>query len=125
MNSKQKRVLKVKVPECGDGAWVLFSASKRDPKETFGEFRVKTNFSFLWDAGEYAAEWEPEYGPIQIWHKCNANDIDAREHYFYEYQNNIGAWSQLAVSNLELPQAANAGDWQYIFNVLKDWAENK
>ena len=123
MNEKQRRVLKVEVkPNC----YLLFSAGRRDPKETYGEFRVQANVSFLYDAGEYAAEWEVEYGPIQIWHKCEKDSEGATEHYFYDYDNSPRwNWSQMAVDSMELPKAANDGDWDYIFNVLKNWADDR
>jgi hypothetical protein len=118
------RVLVVNVPKFGDGAYIIYSAAKRDMKETLGEFRVKNNFSFCFINEDYAAEWEPEYGPIQIWHKCNENDENARPHYIFDFIDSPGgSWSQMAVDQYELPKAANTGDWQYIFNVLKDWAE--
>lgn len=124
MNELFSRVLKVNVKEFGDGAYVLYSASKRDPKETLGDFQVKNHFSFAYIVGDWAAEWEPQNGPIQVWHKCNKDDEGAKEHYIFEYHNSGGFnWSQLSVDRLELPQAAFHANWQYIFNVLKDWAE--
>lgn len=121
-----KRVLKVNVPEYGEGAIVLYSAAKRDMDETLGEFRVKNNFSFAYIDGDYAAEWEPEHGPIQIWHKCEKDAENAKEHYIFDYHDShCGNWSQLAVDRHELPAAANAGNWQYVFSVLKDWCEDR
>lgn len=118
------RVLKVNVPEYGEGAFVLYSASKKD--DPYGEFRVKNHFSFAYVVGDNAAEWEPQYGPIQVWHKCDENSEGAKKHYIFDYTDSGGLnWSQLAVDRHELPQAANHGDWQYIFNVLKDWCEDR
>ena len=117
------RVLKVTVPEYGEGACVLYSASKRD--DPYGDYRVENHFSFACVNGDYAAEWEPEYGPIQVWHKCEKDATNSREHYIIDYTDSQGRnWSQLAVDRCELPQAANHGDWQYIFNVLKSWTED-
>jgi hypothetical protein len=126
MNNIQKRVIRAHLPEYGEGSYLLVSAARRDPKETLGSFYVKPTVSLFYDAGEYGAEWELEYGPIQIWHKCGADDDGAKIHYFYDWQNAPGgSWSQLAVETHELPQAAERGDWQYIFGVLRDWAENR
>jgi hypothetical protein len=123
MNKNQKKVCRALYkPNC----YILVSATRRDPKETFGEFQVTAHMSFLYDAGKVAAEWEPQYGPIQIWRKCDKDSDGAQEHYFYDFQNSApGSWSQLAVSNMELPQAFVSGDYDYIFNVLKDWATNR
>ena len=119
------RVLVVPVLQFGEGAHVIYSAQKRDMKDTCGEFQVKNMFSFCWINGEYAAEWEPEYGPIQVWHRCEKDAEGSRPHYVFEFTDSgFGNWSQLAVSNNELPQAANSGFWQYIFSVLKDWAKD-
>jgi len=116
MNKLQRRVGKAEYkPNC----YILVSASKRDMKETLGEFRVRAHISFLYDSGTIAAEWEPEYGPIQVWEMADSG----KEHYFYDFVVDTPLnWSQLAVENNELSQAFNAGDYDYIFNVLKDWA---
>jgi hypothetical protein len=88
-----------------------------------GDVECKPVVSFLYDAGNYAAEWELEYGPIQVWSKCDADSIDAREHYYYEYVTDSPLdFSQLAVERAELKQAAISGNFPYIFSVLKDWA---
>jgi hypothetical protein len=123
MNEKQKFVIKSEYkPNC----FVLASFARKDPKETRGEFYVRSCVSFLYDAGEYAAEWEPEYGPIQVWHKCAASADGAKEHYYYDFTDSPGGnWSQMAVEQNQLPQAANRGDFDYIFSVLKHWASDR
>ena len=121
MAELKERILKLEhKPNC----FILISFPLRDIEETNGETRVKTTMSFLYDAGEYAAEWEPEYGPIQVWHKCQEDSLDARQHYYYDFTDS-GAfnWSQLAVDKNGLPGAAARGDFDYIFNVLKRWAK--
>ena len=120
MNQFQKLIIKA---EYKPGCFILASFAKRDVRETLGDFRVKAIVSFLFDAGEYAAEWEPESGPIQVWHKCDAGAPNAREHYYFCFTDSEpGNWSQLAVDRNELPQAAQRGDFDYIFGVLKTWA---
>jgi hypothetical protein len=118
------KVLKVNVPEYGEGAYVLYSASQRPMEETLGNFQVKNHFSFAYIVGDNAAEWEPQYGPIQVWHKCDENSKDARKHYIFNYTDSGGLnWSQIAVDKYDLPRAVHTGDWQYVFNVLKDWCD--
>ena len=119
MNKLQKRILKLEYkPNC----YILHSFGQRSYEDTCGDFRVKALMSFLYDVGEYAAEWEPEYGPIQEWHKCEEGAEDSREHYYFDFTDSgPGNWSQMAVDTHELPQAANRGDYDYIFSVLKDW----
>ncbi len=123
MNDKQKRVGKAAFDGIPN-AYILVSASQRDMKETFGDYKCQATMSFLYDAGDVAAEWEPEYGPIQVWRKANANTPEAKEHYFYDWVENCpGNWSQMAVEENELPQAFVGGDYRYIFGVLQGWAE--
>jgi hypothetical protein len=120
MNKLQQQVIKTQYkPNC----FVLASFSQRDIKETQGDFMVKTTISFLFDAGEYAAEWEPEYGPIQVWHKCTADAPNAREHYYFDFTDSKpGNCSQCAVDDNAMPQATNRGDFDHVFAVLKKWA---
>ena len=119
------RVLVVPVSQFGEGAHVIYSASKKSAEDCCGgEVRVKNNFTFCFINGNYAAEWEPEYGPIQVWHKCEKDSENAKPHYIFEFSDSQGGnWSQLAVDKNQLPNAANDGYWQYIFNVLKDWTD--
>ena len=123
MNAKQKRVLKALYkPDC----YILLSGARRDPKETYGDFLVKANVSFFVVNGDYAAEWEPEHGPIQVWHRCNEDAPNGREHYFFDFTDSGPMnWSQLAVETNELPQAFHRGDFDYIFMILKDWASDR
>ncbi len=123
MNKLQQRVGKAAFADIPN-AYILVSASQRDMKETFGDYKVKATMSFLYDAGEVAAEWEPEYGPIQIWRKVSQNTPGAKEHYYYDWvEGGGGHWSQMAVEQEELPQAFVEGDYSYIFGVLQGWAE--
>jgi hypothetical protein len=121
MNELQKKVGKAQFPGI-EGAWILFSAKERKTEE-LSRLMVCSTMSFLFDAGNMAAEWEPEYGPIQIWCKCNADSADAKPHYYYDYQNSSwGNWSQTAVNEEMLPEAYLRGDYAHIFRVLARWA---
>ena len=120
MNEIQMRILKT---EWKQHCFILISFQRRESREP--ETRVKTNMSFLYDAGEYAAEWEPEYGPIQVWHKCEEGAPEARAHYYYDFTDSgFFNFSQLAVDENGLPGAAARGSFDYIFDVLKRWARN-
>ena len=80
---------------------------------------VKYLLSYLFMGEEVAAEWEPRYGPIQIWFKG-----DDREHYTFDrIMKPYADWSQVAVENERLREAALRGDHAHIFRVLKDWAD--
>lgn len=106
-------------------AWLLISGHMRkdDDYPTF-----KANISFLYDNEEIhvAAEWEPQHGPIQIWHRCEEDDEGAHEHYYYDYVNDGPLnWSQLAVDRAQLQSAFANGEYRYIYSVLKEWTENR
>lgn len=104
-----------------ENAYIL--VSPRVVEGSFGDERVAANMSFFFDNGNYGAEWEPEFGPIQIWQKADGPGDGIREHYFYDYvYSNPLNWSQLAVEREELPQAFKGRSWAYIFSVLEDWA---
>jgi hypothetical protein len=122
MNKKQKKVIKAKYK---DNCYILVSGYKRE--EQFDSYlMIEYVTSFLYDAGNVAAEWEMEHGPIQIWYKCEENDEGAEEHYYYDFHNSpILSWSQLAVERYQLKESFIRGDFDYIFNVLKDWTEDR
>lgn len=108
-----------------DNCYILVSARQRDMKTTYGEFLVEPIVSFLFDGGSYAMEWECQYGPVQIFYKATEECENKKEHYFFDYVLDRGLdWSQLAVSEKELPQAFARGDYDYIFSVLKSYGES-
>ena len=122
MNKMQSKVIKA---EYKPGCWILISPMKAKKQYDYG-LKVDYVVSFLYDAGEVAAEWEPRYGPIQMWNKCNEDDENAIEHYFYDWHNTLPAsWSQLSVEREQLPEMFLAGDWDVIFDVLKSWTRNR
>jgi len=122
MNKMQSKVIKA---EYKPGCWILISPMKAKKQYDYG-LKVDYVFSFLYDAGEVAAEWEPRYGPIQTWNKCNKDDENAIEHYFYDWHNTIPlSWSQLSVEREQLPEMFLAGNWDAIFDVLKSWTRNR
>ena len=119
MNKFQRRTGKaVYKPNC----YILISATQKK-EDNISWYRVEPFMTFFYDAGDVAAEWEPEFGPIQVWEKCDKDHESAKEHYFYDYIVDIPCnFSQLAVEENELPQAFVRGDYDYIFGVLKRWA---
>jgi len=121
VNKYQRETLKAPVPSI-ENAYILCSASWRDKTEE--DRGVHPHISFLYDAGDIAAEWGTEHGPIFVWHKCSRDAPDAREHYFYDFVNDKSFnFSQLAVDRAELPAAFEAGHWAHIFAELKEWAQ--
>ena len=119
MNKFQRKIGKaVYKPNC----YILVSATQKKDDD-ISWYRVEPAMTFLYDAGEWAAEWEPRYGPIQTWHKCDADAEGAKPHYFYDFEDTEAlSFSQLAVERERLPQAFVRGDYDYIFSVLEGWA---
>ena len=80
--------------------------------------------SFVYENPEtgYAAEWEPRYGPIQVWHKCEAGSENAIEHYLFDFTDSQGGnWSQLSVESEGFHYAFYDSEWDRIFEMLKGW----
>lgn len=83
----------------------------------------KKCMSFFYDNGIVSSEWEPNYGPITVIYECDKNHPKAQKHWWYDYCTGYGHWTQCAVNELQLPEAFIEGDYEYIFNVLKDYAK--
>jgi len=123
MNKLQRETGKAVYKE---NCYILVSATRKTGELYDDVYYAEPTMSFLYDTGECATEWEPRYGPIQIWNKCNADSENAREHYFYDYvYDKPMNWSQLAVQTEHLPEAFVRGDYEHIFDVLKSWAVNR
>ena len=98
----------------------------------YGEIEILATVSFLADSGKgNAAEWEPKYGPIQMWTECEANwvgdgDRKPRSHWHFAcVQDNPGDWSQLSVERERLKEMLVAGDIDGVFSVLLRWADSR
>lgn len=118
MSDLKKRVATLPFPNIKN-AYILVSGSWRKDHDF-----VEPVVSFLYDAGLKAAEWCPPYGPITIHRKTEEGQENAKKHYFYDYVVNESLnWSQLAVEREGLPEAFVNGNYDYIFEVLKEWAE--
>ena len=113
-----KNIKCIPFPEI-DNAYVVISGHDYE-KNGNG---VRKCMSFFYDNGDVGAEWEPDNGPITVIYKCEKDHKDAKKHWFYDYSTGTGNWSQLAVEEEGLPSAFLDGDYEYIFNVLKDWGE--
>lgn len=104
-------------------------------QSSFGDMQIKPHVSFLADSGDgSAAEWEPQYGPIQVWTECNEdwegrtefnNKIEPRSHWHFPFvEDSPLAWSQLAVEREGLKDMLIRGNLDGIFNVLMRWANH-
>ena len=103
-------------------------------KNTLGESQIKPHVTFLADSGDgFAAEWEPQYGPIQIWTKCAedwsgesplGSKIESRAHWHFPFvQDGTFDYSQMAVEEEGLPGMLSGGDLDGVFDVLQRWAD--
>ncbi len=87
--------------------------------------QVESNMSFLYVNQEKtkAVEWEPNYGPITVLHKCDKDHPEAQAHWYFDYCTGYGDWSQLAVNENHLGKKFYTGNYKELFNVLKEWCE--
>jgi hypothetical protein len=101
----------------------------------FGDIQIEPHVSFLADSGEgSAAEWEPQYGPIQIWEECEegyecedsfGHTTGHRKHWHFPFViDNPLSWSQLAVDREGLKEMLTDGDLDGVFGVLERWANH-
>ncbi|MGI9500383.1 MAG: hypothetical protein ACR2P3_10105 [Geminicoccaceae bacterium] len=129
-----------------EGAFLCLSG-KRKQTEKFGEYwypmsdhnqerwkfdhdlRTEPFVTFLYDAGDVCAEWDGEYGPIQLWFRKNPDygydDAKPIPHWIYGEAYGSGHWSQMAVDEAQLPQRFVDGDYAAIFAELKQWADSR
>ena len=100
---------------------------------SFGDKIIIPHVSFLADSGRgTAAEWEPRYGPIQVWRECTeewegetvcGSRPEPRQHWHFPFVEDEGAkCSQLAVDNEGLKDMLVRGDLDGVFRVLIQWA---
>ena len=84
------------------------------------------HISFIYVGNNKAVEWDGAYGPITVWEKCEVdynNGYDkAQPHWVFPFAHGQGNWSQTAVDKARLPEKFNEGDYEGIFNELKEWA---
>lgn len=97
---------------------------------SFGDQEVFPHVSFLADNGDgSAAEWEPQYGPIQLWTECDESwrgeqNEKPRAHWHFPFvEDRLGDWSQLAVEREGLKGLLARGQVGAIFDVLLRWAD--
>ena len=104
-------------------------------ESSFGDIIVRPHVSFLADNGDgAAAEWEPQYGPIQGWTECPEDwegedefgrAIRARRHWHFPFvEDRSACWSQLAVDREGLKPMLLAGNMDGVFDVLARWANH-
>ncbi len=102
--------------------WYLNAHDEREQKY-YASVHTKARITFAYRSENVAAEWDGEYGPIQLWYKCEADykeDYDeARPHWLFPFAHGNGCWSQMAVEENHLPEAFNTGDYDSIFSVLE------
>lgn len=119
--------------EHSDQCFIYQSFGKRE--SSFGDVMIEPHVSFLADNGNgQAAEWEPRYGPIQIWTECDADwkgedvlggEAVARAHWHFSFvEGTFGNWSQQAVDRERLKDKLLSGDIDAVFEVLARWANH-
>jgi hypothetical protein len=117
-------VIKAKFPDI-EGAFLLISGRLKVNATLVKQFNTISMASFLLVGEDRAVEWEPNYGPIQIFHKATEDTPEDKKlkHYAFPYirKPKFGEWSQCAVDYKCLPEAFINGNYKYIFSVLREW----
>ena len=94
----------------------------------YREIDSEARISFVYEKDGIAAEWDGECGPITLWKKFKEKDEThefdkPHPHWLWNFATGRGNWSQLAVTENNLPKAFINGDYEHIFNVLKEWVD--
>jgi len=119
-------IKKIPFPDI-DGAFIIISAHEflDEHKRPRGN-GCEPTLSFVYINGDYAAEWEPQYGPISTIQKADADAEGVRECYIFGHRVDSPLnWSQLAVEDMGLPRAFLRGHYEFIFDVLRSWVEDR
>lgn len=114
----------------GDNPAHLIIVSFRQLERTFGgePLRIEPRLSFVSIGERIAVEWAPPSGPIQVFTRAVAGEPHpdgcgfgkpAIEHYLFPHiwPNGLD-WAQGAVNELQLPESALRGDWDWVFSML-------
>lgn len=102
MNELRRRVLRSAAAGI-ENAYVFTSGRLNDA----GETETVTTLAYVDEAAGVAADWEPRYGPICVWHRCAADVPNARPHYIFDYVNDGPLnWTQLAVERCHCARGA-------------------
>jgi len=102
-----------------------YNKHQNKQKSPFHETFSTPCITFLYDAGNCCAEWDGEYGPVNLTFRVNEIHEDARQHWFYPFAIfEQDHWSQMAVTNEQFKDAFLDGDFEHIFSVLRRWAES-
>lgn len=120
-----KRVMVLPFEEI-EGAFVCVSF--KNGKNSFGEQQAEPHMTLVYVNGKVAAEWEPQYGPIQLWYERDSEqpETDAMTHWLWPYGSKPNLrFSQLAVDQHFLPESLVRGDYEHVFAVLKEWASRE
>lgn len=118
-----------------DGAYLCLSARKKPEDGGWSSEHCEPNITFTFDNGDVMAEWDGEFGPLQLWFKCDedyeyvayegAAAEKARRHWLYPFAVGSGHWGQQVVGEHELPAKFLRGNYEYIFNTLRWWASDR
>lgn len=111
-----------------ENAYLSISAAVSPKEPPFDGVRLSPTMTFAYVNGRVAAEWEPQYGPIQLWYERAADDHenDRMPHWLWPFGSKSNArWSQMAVDRHALREAFAGGNYEYIFQVLADWASRE
>ena len=113
------RVKVIPFPEI-ENAYIVISGNKSEEACN----KVRSNISFFYVHDNIGVEWEPNYGPITVLYGCKETDKDAQKHWYFDYFTGQCHWSQLAVNRERLGEKFYLGNYEGIFNVLRQWRLN-
>lgn len=118
--TRNKRIARLPFPGI-DNAFVYLSGKLNHE----GANGCEAVASFVYIDGDIACEWEPRYGPIQLWMACDEGAEGAIRNYVFPWVSGGAHWSQIAVEREQLPRLFADGDFDLIFATLRRWADSR
>ncbi len=120
-----KTIVMTKIPNIEDAYIVVsFSREKINSLLNCDSISISKNLSFFYDLGKgKAVEWEPKYGPLTFIEECDKDHDNAQPHFFYKYCTGYGGWSQLIVDNKDMKNILLDGDYERIFEIMKEFGQ--
>jgi hypothetical protein len=98
----------------GAGRYILTSTRRAEHPDRGNGVCAVTSFMVVSSCGNYAVEWEPEYGPISF---------DAKSASGERFNPILGLchndWTQLGVAESGLPRFAETCSYEQIFKALE------
>lgn len=81
------------------------------------------NMSFFYGTKKGGVEWLPDFGPFTLITPVDGNHPEAKPHWFYKYYKGDSEWAQAIVDESQIVDYFLMGDYQRVFEILKNFTD--